>query len=87
MLNPDVALVRQINDNAVPCSFLQKGGGMNKCPDAPSTLPHVIRYSQNAAVFLEDFRDVLYRLIAHGYRRPAHCLGANAVCQLDVVPV
>jgi hypothetical protein len=81
MLNVDVALVREIRDgpNGAGCFFKNK---QSRCPDATETIGHVIRYSRDNQVFLEDFRDVLYALVEHGYVRTGHCFGSG-ICRLE----
>ena len=85
MLTADIAMARQLeegvnlrSDGAVLCSFK----GSNRCPDARVFVDHMRRYSRSTAVFLEDFRDVLYLMIDHGYRRKEKC-PLGEICVLE----
>lgn len=85
MLTADVAMAKQIDegvnllsDGTVTCSFK----GSNRCPDAQEFVSHMRRYSRNTGVFLEDFRDVMYQMIDHGYRRKGVC-PRGEVCVLE----
>lgn len=86
LLNSDVALVRQIDENVnmqvdgrVNCTFK----GPNACPQAQSTMPHMIRYRNSRRRFLIDFRDALQLLIDNGYKKGSIACQSGQVCRLQ----
>jgi hypothetical protein len=77
MLNTDMALVRDINDGSVSCSFT----GNNQCGEAGQTIDTVKRYANSRQAFLEDYRDALNVMLDAGYTGRGSCAG---VCRLTV---
>lgn len=94
MTNSDLALVRDMNDGIDPdyldettgvstCRF-KGGGGRNslpRCPAAQATLRLMAEYKHDNDMWVDDFEDVMDRMMREGYSVPANC--ADPVCVLD----
>ena len=73
MLHADVALVRnneglfnENDDGFVTCSFF--GGNVNnRCPMATTTIDIMSEYREDEALWVEDFRDTLAKLLSAGH--------------------
>ena len=71
MLNVDMALVRDLSDHIVNQRTGEVScvldGQTDVCDVATDTLAHVVAYSNDNQLWLEDFRDVLNKMLANGY--------------------
>lgn len=89
MLNSDVALIRQIDtedmfperDGRIRCSFQ----GANACGPSRGMRQAAI-YKHDEMMWLRDFRDVLNKMLEHGYRpdtRQCHTSsGGSRICRM-----
>lgn len=76
MLNADIALVRNLtNDNMasdgeVSCAFIDE----NRCPHAADSLDFAAEYRLDNELWLNDFSDVLKRMVNAGYSVTNECI-------------
>merc|ERR1712242_210182 len=74
MLNTDIALVRDLDgriddsDGSVSCRFRN---GRNPCPAAQATIAFMAKFKFDNDQWLLAFRDVLTKMIKHGYLESA----------------
>lgn len=79
MMNIDIALVRDFSaflegDGDVDCRFRNRGNNNRPvCPNAAQTIGFVQDYTDDNALFLNDFRDVIGRMLVRGYDTSSGC--------------
>jgi len=82
MLNVDVGLVRELNstnmdkNGLVSCTFRRTG----RCPANQLAIDFAIDYTFDNLLWLNDFRDVLRRMLQNGYVKTSVCDGT--ICSL-----
>lgn len=91
MMNVDIALVRDFSDffnednGDVDCRFRNRGPINNQqpvCPNAAQTIGFVQEYRNDNGRFLNDFRNVMNRLLVHGYGADEGC-DSNDPCRFQ----
>jgi len=85
MLNVDIALVRLLDSSnmdqngKVSCKFRKSGA----CPANNLSIQFAIDYTFDNLLWLNDFRDVLTRMLRRGYTKTSNCDGS--ICVLSPI--